>query len=582
MQVEQGAAAIRTKVVDRAHRLRHRGPDWSGVYCKGKNILTHERLAIVDIESGGQPLVNRERTIALAVNGEIYNHKELHSDLKDPNQFQTHSDCEIILRFYEEQSAETQIVDWLNKLNGIFAFILVDERTNDFLIARDHMGIIPLYYGTDAEGSLWVSSEMKGLVDVCVTFDDFPPGHYMTTDRKIQPWYTPAWKDESFLPNTPLDLVELKTQLEDAVRRQLMSDVPYGVLLSGGLDSSLIAAIASRINAERVAANPDAKNDWGAKLHSFSIGLRGSPDLAAAEIVAKQIGTIHHAFEFTIEEGLDAYNDVIYHLETYDVTTIRAATPMYLMSRRIKCLGVKMVLSGEGSDEIFGGYLYFHKCPNRQEMQLELIRKLNNLYKFDCLRANKSTAAWGVEARVPFLDKEFLDYAMIKIDPQDKLCGFSGQGRIEKHILREAFKGQLPESVLWRQKEQFSDGVGYSWIDSIKARAESSISDDDFNTRHVRFPFNVPATKEAYYIRQVYESHFPGQAAAACVPGGPSVACSTPAAILWDQSFQQMADCSGRSVKGVHNDAYTEERRQAEANKGGKVDVQVKQANGIH
>ena len=424
------------------------------MYCKGRNILAHERLAIVDVESGDQPLFNASKTLALAVNGEIYNHKQLRSTLTSPSPFLTESDCEIILHLYEQHGHSTAgLTAMLNQLNGIFAFILLDEQTGRHVIARDHMGIIPLYTGRDEEGSLWISSELKALVDICVTFEDFPPGTFMTEEGERVVWYTPMWHDEAYLPSAPLDLVKLRVGLEDAVRRQLMSDVPYGVLLSGGLDSSLIASIAARICASRV--EDEGKSPaWWPRLHSFSVGLSNSPDLKMARVVAKEIGTVHHEFVFTIEEGLDAISDVIYHLETYDVTTIRAATPMYLMSRKIKCLGVKMVLSGEGSDEMFGGYLYFHKCPSREEMQKELVRKLRSLHKFDCLRANKATAAWGVEARVPFLDREFLDHVMNDVDPTDKMCGRMGGGRIEKHVLRKAFEGYLPDTILMRQKEQ--------------------------------------------------------------------------------------------------------------------------------
>lgn len=620
-------------------------PFYSGTYIAGKNILAHERLAIVGVDSGAQPLVNvplqccgglvshttaasstspsssssaaaaspssssspSTESIVLCVNGEIYNHKELRTKYCPTTKFTTASDCEVITHLYEyftsstsaaststtessvtvgsssngnssngtssSSSSDDGIIQLLNSLNGIFAFVLVDESYDNgagrYIIARDHIGIIPLYWGRDADGHLWVSSEMKALNDVCIAFEEFPPGYVYdsSTDTKVQ-WYTPAWWDETYMPpaiKSPTAMTEmltaLRTQLIDAVRRQLMSDVPYGVLLSGGLDSSLIASIAARICAKRVESN-SSLDAWWPRLHSFSIGLTGSPDLAAAQKVATHIGSVHHSFVFTVEEGLNAYDDVIYHLETYDVTTVRAATPMYLMSRKIKAMGVKMVLSGEGADEIFGGYLYFWKAPNQIEMQKELVNKMKMLSKFDCLRANKSTMAWGVEARVPFLDRQFVDFAM-DIDPAAKMPGKNGGGRIEKHILREAFVGFLPEEVLWRQKEQFSDGVGYSWIDSIKARAEQRVSDADMAGAAKRFPYNTPQTKEAYHIRTVFAKHFPGKSAEQTVPGGPSVACSTPAAIAWDASFQKFADQSGRSVAGVHAAAYDADTRAA-------------------
>lgn len=554
MGVYRGAESIRDRILERSRRIRHRGPDWSGVYCKGKNIMVHERLAIVGVDGGAQPISNEQKDKVLAVNGEIYNHKALQAELKAPGKFTTESDCEIIMHLYEEGGMENVC----DRLNGIFAFVLYDEKKDCYMIARDHAGIIPLYWGRDADGALWVCSELKGLHDVCVTYQDFPPGHYFDSSTgETKKWYNPKWHDGSRLPTNPLDLTKLRDGMIAAVRRQLMADVPFGVLLSGGLDSSLISAIAAKICKEE-----GADKSWGSKLHSFSIGLEGSPDLAAAKQVAEAIKTVHHSYQFTIEEGLNAYRDVIYHLETYDTTTIRAATPMYLMSRCIKAMGVKMVLSGEGADEVFGGYLYFHKCPSKEEMQKELVRKVKGLYKFDCLRANKSTAAWGVEARVPFLDREFLDYCLDEINPEDKLCGLLKDGRIEKWMLREAFKGYLPDEVLWRQKEQFSDGVGYSWIDSIKDRAASKITDVELANAKYRFPHNPPPTKEAYFIRQTFESFFPGQQAAACVPGGPSVACSSAAAVLWDESFQKFADCSGRSIAGVHEKAYDAKHRE--------------------
>lgn len=556
----RGGEAVLPRVLERVRRIRHRGPDWSGAHVFKNSVLAHERLAIVDVEHGSQPLRNAAGNVWLAVNGEIYNHKSLRADLKQSHEFLTDSDCECILHMYEENQEDPAV--FLKKMNGIFGFVLNDERNDRFIAARDHMGIIPLYCGRDADGAMWFASEMKALHDICITFEDFPPGHYYDSrTQSFIKWYTPKWHDETFIPTPELSLTKLRDGLVDAVKRQLMSDVPYGVLLSGGLDSSLIASIAAKLCATRV-ENDGKSPAWWPSLHSFSVGLKDSPDLKAARVVADSLKTIHHEYTFTIDEGLNAIHDVIYHLETYDVTTVRAATPMYLMARKIKCLGVKMVLSGEGADEMFGGYLYFHKCPSAAEFQKETVRKLKGLFKFDCLRANKSTAAWGVEARVPFLDREFLDYCMSEIAPKDKLCGRAAGGRIEKWCLREAFKGYLPEEILWRQKEQFSDGVGYSWIDSIKAHAEKKISDQEYANAQFRFPYNTPATKEAYYIRSVFESHFPQQSARECVPGGPSIACSTPTALLWDASFKQFADCSGRSVAGVHESAYDAKRRE--------------------
>lgn len=557
--VVKGAESLRAKVLEHSRRLRHRGPDWSGVYVKGENILSHERLAIVDVENGAQPLKTEDGQVILAVNGEIYNHKELRKGLKSPGKFLTSSDCEVIMHLYLEQG-----LDFLQKLNGIWAFVLVDEKTGRTVIARDHMGIIPLYIGHDKDGNMWVASELKALHDVCVSFEDFPPGHvYDSETGETSQWYEPKWWDENRCPDNKMDIKGLHDKMYEAVERQLMSDVPYGVLLSGGLDSSIVSAIAAKVCEKKKAASAaEGKSaTWWPQLHSFSIGLETSPDLKAARKVAEHIGTVHHEFVFTVQEGLDALSDVIRHLETYDVTTCRAATPMYLMSRKIKCLGVKMVLSGEGADEAFGGYLYFHKCPNRAEMQRENVRKLKDLYKFDCLRANKSTAAWGVEARVPFLDIEYLDYVMGEINPSDKMCGKNADGRIEKWILRKAFEDYLPDEIVWRQKEQFSDGVGYSWIDGMKAHAEKLVSDQDMKSAKFRFPHNTPPTKEAFMIRSMFEHHFPSPSAAAAVPGGPSVACSTPTAILWDESFKKFADCSGRSVVGVHASAYDEKHR---------------------
>lgn len=532
-------------------RLRHRGPDWSGVYAKGKNFMGHERLAIVGSDSDTQPLYNESRTRVLVVNGEIYNHELLRAQtLKKQHVFNTQSDSEVILHLYDEYEERPE--EMLNMLNGMFAFVLYDEAKDRFLVARDHMGIIPLYIGWGKDGSVWIASELKALATECARFEEFPPGCYYMSNKGIRVrWYNPSWFDESLIPHTAVDLSLLRSTFEAAVVRRLMANVPFGVLLSGGLDSSLVSSILCRHIAKQ--SKEDEKGSAIRRVKSFSVGLKESPDLAMARRVAEYLQTEHHEIIFTVEEGLNAISDVIYHLETFDVTTVRASTPMYLMSRRIKANGVKMVLSGEGSDEIFGGYLYFHKAPNAEELHKETIRKLRALHKFDCLRANKSTAAWGVEARVPFLDREFLQYAM-SIDPQDKLIN-KAAGRMEKWILRKAFEGYLPDEVLWRQKEQFSDGVGYSWIDTLKAVAESNVSDAMFAASACRFPDNTPATKEAYYYREIFESHFPQPCAALCVPSGPSIACSTPTAILWDKAFQNAADPSGRAVLGVHNDA---------------------------
>lgn len=561
LDVYRGGETLRARVLERSRRIRHRGPDWSGIHVKGKNIISHERLAIVGVDSGGQPLLNAAETNVLAVNGEIYNHLEIKAELKNPGTFVTKSDCEIILHLYEEHG-EDAMIEAVNRLNGIFAFVLVDETTGHYFIARDHCGIIPLYWGRDEQGALWVASEMKALHDVCISFEDFPPGHiYSSKTGETSKWYTPTWHDSTYMPTKKVNLEELRTKLETTIQEQMMAEVPFGVLLSGGLDSSIISAVAARYVKKQQELDSEGTSGWWPKLHSFSIGLEGSPDLAAAREVASFIKTVHHEFNFTIDEGLNAIRDVIYHLETYDVTTVRAATPMYLMSRKIKALGVKMVLSGEGADEVFGGYLYFHKCPSKKDMQEELVRKVKGLYKFDCLRANKSTCAWGVEARVPFLDKNFLDYCMNDIDPDDKMCGRMKDGRAEKWILRKAFEGYLPDKLLWRQKEQFSDGVGYNWIDSIQAHAASQISDEEFAAAKYKFPHNTPPTKEAYFIRQTFESHYPELPAVHSVPGGPSVACSSAVAVLWDASFQKFADCSGRSVAGVHASAYDDGRR---------------------
>jgi asparagine synthase (glutamine-hydrolysing) len=536
---------LRERALELSRLQRHRGPDWSGVFSCNQAILAHERLAIVDVLHGAQPLGDWNRGPVLAVNGEIYNHRELREGLSWS--FATDSDCEVILPLYERDGAE-----FLNRLNGIFAFVLYDIERDRYLVARDPIGVVPLYTGRDAEGTLYVSSEMKALAPVCKTVEEFPPGHFLDSDRGGEPipYYSPTWRTYEDLDKHD-DLERLRTGLEDAIHRQLMSDVPYGVLLSGGLDSSIVSAVAKKYAARRVEED-DQADAWWPRLHSFAIGLEGAPDLAAAAEVAAHIGTVHHEFHFTVQEGLDALRDVIYHLETYDVTTIRASTPMYLMARRIRAMGIKMVLSGEGADEIFGGYLYFHKAPDPQAFHEETVRKLDRLHWYDCLRANKSMAAWGVEARVPFLDREFLDVAMT-LDPAAKMVGEDG---LEKRVLREAFSDLLPEVVLTRQKEQFSDGVGYLWINSLKEHAEHRVSDMEMAKAHSRFPINTPDTKEAFYYRSIFEEHFPLPSAASTVPGGKSVACSTPEALEWDASFKEMADPSGRAVRDVHQEAY--------------------------
>ncbi len=534
---------LRPQALAQSQRQRHRGPDWSGVYVDGNAMLVHERLAIVGVSSGAQPIRSADGGLALAVNGEIYNHRELRRSLSVPYDFQTESDCEIINALYREQGA-----GFLGKLNGIFAFALWDSEARHYLIARDPLGVCPLYMGHDAECRLHVASEMKALVGVCDDIEVFPPGHYL--DSRIGApvrYWTRAWREHGSTKGIAVAPAELRAAFEAAVHRQLMTDVPYGVLLSGGLDSSLVAACAARFASKRVEAD-DREEAWWPRLHSFAIGLEGSPDLAAARIAAKALGTSHHEFRFTVQEGLDALADVIRHIETYDVTSIRASTPMYLMARRIKAMGVKMVLSGEGADEIFGGYLYFHKAPSAVAFHEETVRKLDALHLYDCNRANKAMAAWGVEARVPFLDLEFLDVAM-SMDAEHKR---TRPGRIEKAVLREAFEGALPESILWRQKEQFSDGVGYGWIDSLKAHAEATISDVELAAAGAEFAFNTPGTKEALLYRRLFARAFPGHSCAATVPGGPSIACSSATAIAWDPSFAAAADPSGRAVAGVH------------------------------
>lgn len=547
LDIKSDPAPLREIALEMSKKLRHRGPDWSGIYSSPRAILAHERLAIVGLNSGAQPLYSPDKKLILAVNGEIYNHKAIRERFKDKYDFQTDSDCEVILALYQEMGAEL-----LEELNGIFAFVLYDEEKDTYLIGRDHIGIIPLYQGHDEKGNFYVASEMKALVPVCTTLSEFPPGSYLSSEEgSPTTYYKRDWNEYAAVQNNTTSKKELTEALEAAVKRQLMTDVPYGVLLSGGLDSSITSAIAKRFAAKRIEDN-DETTAWWPQLHSFAIGLEGSPDLKAAREVAEKIGTVHHEMVYTIQEGLDAIRDVIYHIETYDVTTIRASTPMYLLGRKIKAMGIKMVLSGEGADEIFGGYLYFHKAPNAKEFHEETVRKLLALNLFDCARANKSLAAWGIEGRVPFLDKEFIDVAM-RLNPEDKMCG---KGKMEKHILRECFEHYLPDSIAWRQKEQFSDGVGYNWIDTLKAVAEEKVTDEQLAKAQTRFAYNTPTTKEAYAYREIFESLFPLPSAVKCVPGGPSIACSSAKAIEWDESFKNAADPSGRAVAAVHNDAY--------------------------
>lgn len=567
--IKQQTPELRQKALTMAKRIRHRGPDWSGIYCGGSAILAHERLSIVDPQSGGQPLYSPDRKQVLAVNGEIYNHREIRAEFAGQYEFQTGSDCEVILALYRRYGT-----DFIERLNGIFAFALYDEERDEFLIARDPIGVIPLYIGRDADGTVYCASELKALEGFCDEYEPFLPGHYYwSREGKMKPWYHRDWTSydavkDNYTKRATNDtrtgadqstdesayrrqVADLRSALEAAVRRQLMSDVPYGVLLSGGLDSSVISAIA-KIYADRRIETDGRQAAWWPQLHSFAVGLKGAPDLAKARLVAEHIGTVHHEINYTIQEGLDAIRDVIYYIETYDVTTVRASTPMYLLARVIKSMGIKMVLSGEGADEIFGGYLYFHKAPNPQAFHEETVRKLSKLYLYDCLRANKSLAAWGVEGRVPFLDKEFLDVAM-RLNPAVKMC--PGQ-QIEKRVVRDAFASLLPDAVAWRQKEQFSDGVGYSWIDTLKAITAEAVSDEQMAHAAERFPINPPQNKEEYYYRSIFEEHFPSASAARSVPSIPSVACSTAEALAWDASFKNLNDPSGRAVAGIHEAAY--------------------------
>ena len=547
LKVKEQTPQLRSKALKMSQKIRHRGPDWSGIYCGGSAILAHERLSIVDPESGGQPLFSPDRRQVLAVNGEIYNHQLIRERYKGKYQFQTGSDCEVILALYRDKG-----IDFLEDLSGIFAFVLYDEEKDEFLIARDPIGVIPLYIGYDPDGTVYVASELKALEGQCDRYEPFLPGHYYWSRTPgMKRYYKRDWMDYEAVKDNPASITDLHDSLEAAVRRQLMSDVPYGVLLSGGLDSSVISAVAERFSEMRIEDNSQTKAYWP-RLHSFAVGLKGAPDLAKARLVADHIGTVHHEINYTIQEGLDAIRDVIYFIETYDVTTVRASTPMYLLARVIKSMGIKMVLSGEGADEIFGGYLYFHKAPSAQAFHEETVRKLSKLYLYDCLRANKSLSAWGVEGRVPFLDKEFLDVAM-RTNPEAKMCPGD---TIEKKLIRTAFADLLPAEVAWRQKEQFSDGVGYSWIDTLKQITSEAVSDEQMAHAAERFPINPPQNKEEYYYRSIFAEHFPSDSAARSVPSEASVACSTAIALEWDEAFKNMNDPSGRAVKGVHEQAY--------------------------
>ncbi len=546
-QIKQQTSELRKKALRMSQKIRHRGPDWSGIYVGKTAILAHERLSIVDPQSGGQPLYSPDKKQILAVNGEIYNHRDIRAKYAGKYDFQTGSDCEVILALYRDKG-----IHFLEDLNGIFAFALYDEDKDDYLIARDPIGVIPLYIGKDNEGRVYVASELKALEGFCDRYEPFLPGHYYWgKEGKMTRWYSRDWMSYDAVKDNGASVQEVHDALEASVQRQLMSDVPYGVLLSGGLDSSVISAIAKKYSAKRIETDSQSAA-WWPQLHSFAVGLKGAPDLAKAKEVADYIGTVHHEINYTVQEGLDAIRDVIYFIETYDVTTVRASTPMYLLARVIKSMGIKMVLSGEGADEVFGGYLYFHKAPTAKDFHEETVRKLSKLYLYDCLRANKSLAAWGVEGRVPFLDKEFLDVAM-RLNPEAKMCPGT---TIEKKIVREAFSDMLPESVAWRQKEQFSDGVGYSWIDSLKAMTAQAVSDEQMAHAAERFPINPPMNKEEYFYRSIFEEHFPSKSAALSVPSVPSVACSTAEALAWDASFKNQNDPSGRAVKGVHENSY--------------------------
>ncbi len=556
--VKEQTPELRSKALGMSKKIRHRGPDWSGIHCSGSAILAHERLSIVDPESGGQPLFSPDGKQVLAVNGEIYNHKEIRERYKGRYDFQTGSDCEVILALYRDKG-----VNFLEDLNGIFAFALYDEEQDAFLIARDHIGVIPLYIGYNADGKVFVASELKALEGECERYEPFLPGHYYwSKDPGMKRWYKRDWMEYDNVKDNTASSDAIRKSLCAAVKRQMMSDVPYGVLLSGGLDSSVISAITESY-AERRIETDSRSRAWWPRLHSFAVGLKGAPDLAKARLVADHIGTVHHEINYTIQEGLDALRDVIYFIETYDITTVRASVPMYLLARVIKSMGIKMVLSGEGADEIFGGYIYFHKAPSAEEFHKETVRKLSKLHLYDCLRANKSLSAWGVEGRVPFLDKEFLDVAM-RTNPKAKMCSVLPASRsgeadpkasIEKRIVREAFEDMLPEEVAWRQKEQFSDGVGYSWIDILKKITSEAVTDEQMAHAEERFPINTPLCKEEYYYRSIFEEHFPSESAARSVPHEASVACSTAVALEWDEAWKNMNDPSGRAVSGVHENA---------------------------
>lgn len=560
---------LRAQVLEMSKKIRHRGPDWSGVYTGDNAILSHERLSIVDPLSGKQPLVSDDGKIILAANGEIYNHKEIRKEFEGKYNFQTGSDCEAIIPLYKQYRTSGDFTQMIEKLSGIFAFALYDSENDVYLISRDEIGVIPLYQGWDKAGRYYVASELKALEGECQTIEEFPNGHYFySKDQKPVRWYKRDWESFDSVKNNPRAtddkgevinpgvIEKVRNGLENAVKQQLMSDVPYGVLLSGGLDSSIIAAITQKFSKKRIES--DSKEAaWWPQLHSFAVGLEGSPDLVAAQKAADYIGTVHHEVHFTIQEALDALPDVIYHIETYDITTVRASTPMYLLARVIKSMGIKMVLSGEGSDELFGGYLYFHKAPDAKEFHEELVRKMSKLHLYDCLRANKSLMAWGVEGRVPFLDKEFIDTAM-SLNPSDKMNIrlSDGKQRMEKWILRKAFEDMLPEEICWRQKEQFSDGVGYNWIDTLKKMTEEKVSDAEFARRENRFPVNPPKTKEEYYYREIYSRLFPSDSAAKVVPHEAGVACSTAKALEWDAAWKNMDEPSGRAIAGVHDKAY--------------------------
>ena len=545
--IKEQSSELRKKALRMSQKIRHRGPDWSGIYCGSHAILCHERLSIVDPQSGKQPLYSPDGKQVLAVNGEIYNHQQIRQETASEYEYQTGSDCEVILALYRAHG-----INFLERLSGIFAFALYDEERDEYLIARDPIGVIPLYIGHDKDGKTYVASELKALEGFCDEYEPFLPGHYLySREGVMRRWYTRDWMEYDAVKDNPADIDKLRVGLQEAVKQQMMSDVPYGVLLSGGLDSSIISAIAQKFAAKRV-EDGGQTGAWWPRLHSFAVGLKGAPDLEKARCVAEHIGTVHHEINYTIQEGLDAIRDVIYFTETYDVTTVRASTPMYLLARVIKSMGIKMVLSGEGADEIFGGYLYFHKAPSAQAFHEETVRKLSKLHWYDCLRANKSLSAWGVEGRVPFLDRDFLDIAM-RINPQAKMC----PGDVmEKKILRKAFADMLPEEIAWRQKEQFSDGVGYSWIDTLKKITSEQVSDEQMAHAAERFPIHTPLCKEEYFYRSIFEEHFPSKSAALSVNQEASVACSTAIALEWDAAWKEMNDPSGRAVAGVHQQAY--------------------------